>query len=37
MYHAYKQMGLKMPKKFQEIADLEEAMKTDKFALYRVE
>ncbi len=35
MYHAYKELNLKMPPRFQKTADLEKAMETDKFAIYK--
>lgn len=37
MYYAYKELNMKLPKKYQEAADLEEAMKKDKYAIYKVE
>lgn len=35
MYQAYKELDMKMPKRFQKMADEEKLFGTDKMALYR--
>lgn len=35
LYQTYKELKMKLPKKLQKAADIEESMQTDKMALFR--
>lgn len=35
LYQTYKELKMKLPKKLQKAADIEESMKTDKMALFK--